>query len=63
MTTIAYRDGMMAADSRAYAGNASPVGSKTKINRLKEGSLFACSTSKTGAMEQFVRLLNELDEP
>lgn len=32
MSTIAYRDGVMAADSRAYAGGNVPLGRKTKIH-------------------------------
>lgn len=31
MTTIVYRDGTMAADSRAYAGDRNPIGYKIKI--------------------------------
>lgn len=34
MTTIVYRDGVLAADSRAYAGNRSPIGYKTKIRAV-----------------------------
>lgn len=31
MTTIVYRDGVMAADTRAYSGNKPPIGRKSKI--------------------------------
>lgn len=51
MTTIAYRDGMMAADSRAYAGRNAPLGIKTKIRRLDDGTLVGCSSSEPGQAE------------
>jgi hypothetical protein len=34
VTTIVYRDGVLAADSRAYAGNRSPIGFKQKIRAI-----------------------------
>lgn len=34
MTTIVYRDGVMAADSRAFAGDRNPIGYKTKIRAM-----------------------------
>lgn len=49
MTTIAYRAGVMAADTRAYSGDKVPIGFKTKIHRLSDGSLFGCSSSSVGA--------------
>lgn len=49
MTTIAYRDGILAADSRAYGGDRAPIGSKTKIHRLLDGTLFGLSSSAVGA--------------
>jgi ATP-dependent protease HslVU (ClpYQ) peptidase subunit len=49
MTTIVYRDGVMAADSRAYSGDKHPIGAKTKIHRLGDGTLFGCSSSNVGA--------------
>jgi hypothetical protein len=33
LTTICYRDGVMAADTRAYSGDKLPIGSKTKIRQ------------------------------
>lgn len=48
MTTIAYRDGVMAADSRAYAGYNAALGSKTKIRRLEDGTLVGCSATVPG---------------
>lgn len=49
MTTIAYRDGIMAADSRAYGGDKRSIGMKTKIHLLSDGTLFGCSSSCVGA--------------
>lgn len=49
MTTIAYKDGILAADTRAYGGGRTPIGSKTKIHRLDDGSIFGCSSSCVGA--------------
>ncbi|MBZ9600747.1 peptidase S14 [Phyllobacterium chamaecytisi] len=59
MTTVVYRDGVMAADSRAYAGNKQPLGTKRKIHRLADGSLFGCSSSKVGLPEKLRRLVEE----
>jgi ATP-dependent protease HslVU (ClpYQ) peptidase subunit len=49
MTTITYRDGVMAADSRAYSGNKVPIGEKIKLRRLDDGTLIGASTSTCGA--------------
>lgn len=51
MTTIAYKAGIMAADTRAYAGFNSPIGEKRKIRRLADGTLIGCSTSQVGLGE------------
>jgi ATP-dependent protease HslVU (ClpYQ) peptidase subunit len=48
MTTIAYRDGVMAADSRAYGGDKVPIGEKVKIKRLADGTLIGASTTMVG---------------
>lgn len=48
MTTIAYTAGVMAADTRAYAGFNAVLGSKTKIRRLPDGTLLGCSTNQVG---------------
>ena len=54
MTTIAFRDGVMASDSRAYAGDSAHMGFKTKIFAL-EGretqSLLGISSVEPGAGE------------
>lgn len=49
MTTVVYRNGVMAGDRRAYGGDKTPVGSKTKIQRLQDGTLFGCSSNNVGA--------------
>lgn len=51
MTTIVYRDGIMAADSRAYTGSRTPIGTKTKIRHLEDGTLVGVSSSIPGGGE------------
>ena len=48
MTTIVYRGGVLAADSRAYSGDRVPIGSKRKIHRLDDGTLLGVSTTSVG---------------
>lgn len=55
MTTIAYRNGVMACDSRAYAGNSNPIGSKCKIERLEDGTLIGASSRDVGGGEAIRR--------
>lgn len=57
MTTIVYRDGLMAADTRAYSGNPTPIGNKQKIHRLPDGSIVGVSTVEPGMSEAFVAWL------
>lgn len=52
MTTIAYRDGVMVADSRGYAGTAAPIGIKRKIHRLENGTLIGISCSVSGGSQE-----------
>lgn len=59
MTTIAYKDGVMAADSRAYSGDSTPIGHKTKIHRLEDGSLIGVSSCKPGVPETFIKWVRE----
>lgn len=61
MTTIAYRNGILAADSRAYGGDRHPIGQKTKIFRLTNGDLVGCSTTQVGVANKFLRLLEGLN--
>lgn len=51
MTTIAYRNGVMAADTRAYSGGNAPLGRKVKIRRLDDGTLVGASSSTPGMGE------------
>ena len=43
MTTIVFRDGIMATDSRAYSGDNSPIGFKKKLHVLPNRALVASS--------------------
>jgi 20S proteasome alpha/beta subunit len=51
MTTIAYRDGVMAADTRAFAGYNAALGQKAKIRREPDGTLIGCSSNQVGLGE------------
>lgn len=59
MTTIVYRDGQMAADTRAYSGNRTPIGFKTKIHRLKDGGLLGVFSAQPGIAEFFRDWIND----
>ncbi len=59
MTTIVYQDGLMLADTRAYGGNSMPVGMKTKVFRLEDGSLLGVSSCTVGLPAQLFRWMNE----
>lgn len=54
MTTIAYKDGVMAADTRAYAGFNTSIGEKRKVRRLADGTLVGCSTNRVGFGEAII---------
>lgn len=58
MSVIVYRDGVMAADTRAYSGDATPIGHKMKIFRLTDGSLVGIATNKPGLGEALVNWFN-----
>lgn len=58
MTTIAYRDGVMAGDSRAWSGDKHPIGSKTKVYKIGK-LLVGISSSKVGEPTSFLNLLKE----
>jgi hypothetical protein len=55
MTTIVYRNGVMVSDSRAYSGGALPIGAKSKIQRLNDGTLVGVSTITPGGSEAIMR--------
>jgi hypothetical protein len=67
MTTIAYKDGVLAADTRAFSGSSQPMGQKQKIYRIKHGSIFGVSTPCPGLSEEiknwFVEAKNLDHEP
>lgn len=48
MTTIVYRAGILAADSRAYSGDKTPIGTKAKIHSLEDGTIYGVSTNNVG---------------
>jgi hypothetical protein len=56
MSTIVYRDGILAADTRAFSGSKAPIGNKRKIFkvRLSDGSYtsFGVSTAHPGLSEE-----------
>jgi len=62
MTTIAYRAGILAGDSRAYSGDKHPIGNKTKVFRLRGGRLVGVSSSVVGAPSNFLAWLNSLPD-
>lgn len=59
MTTIAFKDGFVVSDSRAYSGDKNPIGNKDKIRWLDDGRLFACSSCIVGEPERLFRKTNE----
>lgn len=61
MTTIAYRDGVMAGDSRAYSGNRAPIGNKVKVERLRDGTLLGVSSTVPGGAETVRRWWDDRD--
>ncbi|WP_426287520.1 hypothetical protein [Luteibacter sp. E-22] len=64
MSTIAYRDGVMAADTRAYGGRGEPSpGRKRKIHKLDDGSVVGVSTATLGLSERFVAWLKGGGDP
>ena len=59
MTTIVYRDGLMAVDTRAYIGNCASLGKKVKLHRLDDGTLIAASTRDVGVPDAVVAWFSE----
>lgn len=51
MSTVVYRDGVMASDTRAWAGSSTPIGRKMKIRRLEDGTLVGVVTAIPGMGE------------
>lgn len=48
MTTIVYRDGVMAADTRGYSGKQHPLGLRLKVRRLNDGCLVGVGSREVG---------------
>ncbi|SCW95543.1 hypothetical protein [Ancylobacter rudongensis] len=63
MSTIAYRAGVMAADTRAYSGSKVPIGNKVKIWRIEGGALIGVATAKPGQGEMFVQWVRDGADP
>lgn len=61
MTTIVYRDGVMASDSRAWSGDKVPIGFKQKIRRLDDGSLLGISSAKVGEPDMLLDAIKRID--
>jgi len=55
VTTIVYRDGLMACDSRGYSGSRSPIGTKIKMKRLEDGTLIGVSSTIPGGGEAVIQ--------
>lgn len=52
MTTIVFRDNILAGDTRAFSGSPQPMGKKQKIFKVAGGSCFGVSTSHPGLGEE-----------
>lgn len=59
MTTIVYKDGIMAADTRAFGFDKCPVGKKTKVYKLDDGRLIGVSTALIGIPNAVRKWANE----
>jgi hypothetical protein len=63
MTTIAYKDGIMSSDSRAYSGGSTPIGSKKKIFKIEtthdETVLVGISTTVPGLSENMIEHISD----
>lgn len=60
MSVVAYKDGVLAADSKAYGGSwcASP-GTKAKIHRLDDGTRFGVTSSVIGIPDRLVAWIKD----
>lgn len=54
MSVIAYRDGVMCADSRAWSGSHRPIGAKRKVHALDDGTLIGVVSTIVGFGERLV---------
>jgi hypothetical protein len=63
MTTIAYRNGELVSDSRAYSGGATAIGFKQKTYRLPDGGMIGISTTVPGLSEEVAVWMSEDRNP
>lgn len=64
MSVVVYKDGILAADSKAYGGSyQSSPGWKRKIHRLVDGSRLGVTTAVLGTGERFVAWMNAGADP
>ena len=64
MSVVAYRWGVLAADSRAYGGHGHPSpGFKRKLHRLADGSRVGVVSAKLGEPERFLAWLRKGRKP
>lgn len=64
MSVIAYKDGVMAADSRAWGGKYScSPGTKAKAHRLEDGTRVGIVSAVVGMPERFVAWLKAGSDP
>jgi hypothetical protein len=64
MSVVVYRDGVMAADTRAWSGHGGvPMGRKIKIERLDDGTLIGATSADVGANEALRKWYKEGADP
>lgn len=64
MSTIVYKDGDLASDSKAYGGKGMPSpGLKTKARRLEDGTRVGVATAIIGMAERFTAWLEAGGDP
>ena len=64
MSTVVYRDGVLASDSRAYGGSGqTSPGTKKKIHRLADGTRIGVTTASLGMAERFVAWVSAGADP
>lgn len=60
MSTIVYRDGVLASDTRAYTGSIIPIGEKSKSRHYRSGIVAGITTSKPGTSERLFAWLGKI---
>lgn len=59
MSTVVYKNGVMASDSRSHSGTPHPIGMRDKIWRHPSGGLFGICAGTHGDSSQFKNLIME----